>query len=197
MKLSHALLTTAFSLSLAACGGGGGDAPAPASADQAKVSLAEFEGVWKRDAAHDVCVPDFVYNQDYAARVRDVTLTKTGSNELEIAYAVQVYSDDACTVKQGLVRERFTVSLVPVTRAGRDNVVKGIPRFVGAVASADGGAGITLTALPDGRMTGLTNVKTIGDVQGGRLQFSVAEPGQPVDADGYPNDFNANDYFVR
>jgi hypothetical protein len=203
MKLSHALLTTACTLLLTACGGGGGDdVPPPAAAtqppeSQPTVSLTEFEGVWKRDAAHDVCVTDFIYNEAYAARVRDVTLTNKGNGVLEVAYAVLVYSDDACTTKQGLVTERFTLDVAQASRAGRDNVIKGVPAFVDGVASSDGGSSITLTAMPDGGMTGLTNVKTIIDVNNGQLQFSTADAGDPVDAEGYPNDFNANGYFVR
>lgn len=197
MKLSHALLTTAFTLSLTACGGGGNDAPAPAAAAQPTVSLTEFEGVWKRDAAHDVCVPDFIYNKDYAARVRDITLTNKGDGFLEIVYAVQVYKDDACTVKQGLVTERFKVGVALTPRPGRDNVFKGEPVFVQGVAGGEAGQGIVLTALPDGRMTGLDGVKTIGDVQAGRLQLSTVKPGGSVDADGYPIDFDAGNYFIR
>lgn len=200
MNPSRALLTTAFALSLTACGGGGGgDAPPPppAAPAQTSVSLTEFEGVWKRDAAHDVCAPDFIYNDAYSARVRDVKLTNLGDGVLEIAYAVLVYGDDACTVKQGLVTERFNVSASSIARAGRDNVIKGVPTFVGSTTSADGGLGVTLTALPDGDMTGLANVKTISDVHNARLQFATPGAGVAVDSEGYPNDFQADAYFVR
>lgn len=199
MKLSHALLTTAFTLSLTACGGGGGgggDTSTPA-AQASPVSLTEFEGVWMRDAAHDVCVPDFIYNKDYAARVRDVTVTNKGDGDLEIALAVLVYGDDACTIKQGLVTEQVLVKASSLARAGRDNVFKGIPTLVGSQLSADGGLGMSLQAMPDGRLIGLAGVKTIGDVQAGRLQFSKAQSGDPVDAEGYPTNFDADNYFVR
>lgn len=197
MSPSRVLLTTAFALSLSACGGGGDDAPPPAASAQTEVSLAEFEGVWKRDAAHDVCVPDFIYNNAYAARVRDITLTNVGNGVLEIAFAVLVYGDDVCTVKQGLVTERFTVSVTPIARSGRDNVIKGLPTMIGSTISADGGLGVTLTAQPNGHMTGLANVKTISDVHDSRLQFSLAIGGAPTDAQGYPSDFDAENYFVR
>lgn len=199
MNPSRALLATAFALSLTACGGGGGDEapPPPAAPAQPSVSLAEFEGVWTRDAANDVCVPDFIYNDAYAARVRDVTLTNKGNGLLEIAYAVLVYGDDTCTTKRGLVTERFTVNVAPISRSGRDNVIKGVPVFVGSTTSADGGLGVTLTALPDGDMTGLANVKTIGDVHNARLQFATPGTGVTVDSEGYPNDFQADAYFVR
>ncbi|NIU60497.1 MAG: hypothetical protein GWN66_01085, partial [Pseudomonas stutzeri] len=86
MNPSYALLATAFALTLTACGGGGDDAPPPAAAPaQTSVSLAEFEGVWKRDAANDSCNIDFVYNTAYASRIRDVTLTNKGNGVLEVA----------------------------------------------------------------------------------------------------------------
>jgi hypothetical protein len=197
MNPSRALLATAFALSLTACGGGGGDDAPPPAAPHTEVSLAEFEGVWKRDAAHEVCVPDLVYNDEYATRVRDITLRNAGNGVLEIAVAVLVYGDDACTVKQGLVTERFTMDVAPVARSGRDNVIKGQPTFVGSTISGDGGLGVTLTALPNGEMAGLANVKAISDVHNARLQFSLATGGAPTDAQGYPNDFDAENYFVR
>lgn len=198
MKLSHALLTTTFALSLTACGGGGGeDAPPPAAAAQPTVSLTEFEGVWKRDAAHDLCVPDFAYNDAYAARVRDITLTDKGQGKLEIALAVLVYDDDACTTKRGLVTERVTVSASQLARTGRDKVIKGVPALLGSQLSADGGLGMTLLAAPDGRLTGMVNLKTIFDVHAGRFQFVPAKAGVAVDGEGYASSFNADDYFVR
>lgn len=199
MNPSRALLTTAFALSLTACGGGGGDdAPPPTASAQTSVSLAEFEGVWKRDATQDECRIDFVYNTAYAFRVRDLTLTNKGNGVLEIAYAVLVYGDDTCTVKQGLVTERLTVNVAQATHAGRDNVIKGVVTSVGSTTSADGGSGVTLTAMPDGRMTGATaNAKLIGDVHNARLQFAGVNAGEPIDAEGYPTDFIPENYFVR
>jgi hypothetical protein len=199
MNPSRALLTTAFALSLTACGGGGGDdAPPPAAPAQTSVSLAEFEGVWKRDATQDDCKIDFDYNTAYASRIRDVTLTNKGNGVLEISNAVLVYGDDACTVKQGLVTERFTMNVAPATRAGRDNVIKGVVTFVGSTLSGDGGLGLSLNAMPDGRMSGLTNgTKAMGDVHNARLQFAGADAGEPVDAEGYPTDFIPENYFVR
>ena len=202
MKLSHALLTTACTLLLTACGGGGDDVPPPAEATQPPVSQptvspTEFEGVWKRDAAHDVCITDFAYNDAYAARVRDVTVSDKGNGDLEIALAVLIYGDDVCTVKQGLVTERVVVNASKLVRAGRDNVIKGVPAYVGSVASADGGLGLTLTAVPDGSLTGMIQRKTIFDVHEGRFQFVPARAGVPVDGDGYASNFYPDYYFVR
>ena len=47
-------------------------------------------------------------------------------------------------------------------------------------------------------MTGATaNTKSIGNVHNARLQFAGADAGEPVDAEGYPTDFEAVNYFVR
>ena len=207
MKLPHALLTTAMALSLTACGGRSDDgidplpespsalsaAPAPSPA----VSLSEFEGKWRRDDAHNVCRPDFPYNDAYAYRLRDITLQATPDGALEAAVAVLVYGDDSCTAKQGLVTERFRIDPASAPLSGRDNVLKGTSVFLNATDSADGGAGITFATPPQGRMSGLAQVKLIGDVHHGQLQLTTVDMGVAPDAEGFPSGFVADEYFVR
>ena len=128
-------------MSLTACGGGGGDdaPPPPAAPDQATVSLTEFEGVWKREATHVNCKTDFVYNTAYHHRLRDITWTNLGNGRLELALATRVYDDNACTMERGVVTERFTMTALPVTRSGRDNVFRADPVFSSGTSGGTGG----------------------------------------------------------
>lgn len=212
MKLPLALLATAMALSLTACGGrgGGGDdgtdatfAPATstqtagptgtASPTEPAVSLAEFEGTWRRDDAHNACLPDFPYNDAYAYRLRDITLQATADGALEAAVAVLVYGDDSCNAKQGLVTERFRIDLASTPLSGRDNVLKGSSVFLDY---ADG-LGITFATPPQGSASGLAQVKLIGDVHNGQLQLTTVDMGVAPDAEGFPSGFVADEYFVR
>lgn len=198
MKLINALFPCALILSLTACGGGGGDdAPPTAVPAQPSVSLAEFAGVWKREAAVNGCDANFIYNNAYHHRVRDVTLTDKGNGQLELAIAMLVYDDNLCAVERGVVTERFAMTALPVVRAGRDNVFKADPVWVDSVSRATGGASITLTKMPDGSMTELKGAKLVGDVRNGRLELASSSMSLPPDAAGYPNDFQADNYWIR
>lgn len=198
MKLFNAVLFSAVVLSLTACGGGGGDdAPPPAAPAQPAVSLEEFSGVWKREDAVNGCSANFIYNNAYHHRLRDITLTDKGNGQLELAVAKLVYEDNQCAIERGVVTERFAMTAWPVVRAGRDNVFKADPLWVNSVSRSIGGGTITLTKLPDGSMTDLKGAKLIGDVRDGRLELAVSNMSLPLDSAGYPNDFQADNYWIR
>lgn len=116
---------------------------------------------------------------------------------LAASVAVLVYGDDLCNTKQGLLTERFRIDLASMPLSGRDNVLKGSSVFLDFTDSADGGPGITFATPPQGSMSGLAQVKLIGDVHNGRLQIATVDMGVPPDAEGFPGGFVADEYFVR
>lgn len=89
------------------------------------------------------------------------------------------------------------MTALPVVRAGRDNVFKADPVWVDSVSRSIGGGTITLTKLPDGSMTELKGAKLIGDVRNGRLELASSSMSLPPDSAGYPNDFQADNYWIR
>lgn len=199
MQLSHLALSLSLPLALAACGGGGGggssspgtETPAPAA------SYTEFEGIWKPQGAASACHPDFTYNAGYHYRVRDITLKANGS-QLSASVAVLVYKDLACSTKLGLVTEVFDLSPQAHQVLGRDKVLQSRPALTGSTTGSDGdGAGMTLNALPDGRLSGWRAARLIADVQDNKLYLRVAAPGVPVDAQGFPTQFDADTFLLK
>lgn len=195
MKLSHKVLAALFTTALTACGGGGGDESTGPAMPPGGTSVAEFEGTW-HDRPGRECLPDFAYNTAYYHRLREATVTAV-DGQLRMASATLVFSDAACTLKQGLVTETLLLTLTPTTITGRDRVYRSVPSLVSASASADGGAGLTLTQMPDGELTGLTNRKVLIDVDGTRLYATSSDDAAALDAQGYPAAFHADRYLVR
>lgn len=199
--LPRLALSLALSLALGACGGGGGDGAETPSPSSNPVSTAssytEFEGIWKPQGAASACQPDFAYNMAYHYRVRDITLKANGS-QLSASVAVLVYKDLACSTKLGLVTETFDLSPQAHQVLGRDKVLQSRPALTGSTTGSDGdGAGMTLNAMPDGRLTGWRAAKLIADVQDNKLYLRVAAPGVPVDAQGFPTQFDADTFLLR
>ncbi len=124
-------------------------------------------------------------------------MTDMGNGQLEVAMAVLVYDDNLCAVERGVVTERFKMTVESVVRAGRDNVFKADPVWVQSLSSATGGASITLNKMPDGSMSGLDGVKLVGDVMNGKLELASSNMGLPLDAAGYPKDFQADNHWIR
>ena len=196
MKLSPCLLFTALALSLSACGGGGGDDPAPPVPNVSAPSLAEFEGLWKRDAASDLCLPAFPYNTAYYYRVRDITVT-IRNNNLDATLAFIVYGDVGCTTKQGLVTETFALNSQLASFSGRSNAIKGAPLMTASTSGADGGLGMTLTKFPDGTVSQLKNGKFVADLDSNKLYVTPSPIAASLDSAGYPSAFVLSEYFVR
>lgn len=197
MQLSHIALSLILPLALAACGGGGSssspstETPAPAAA------YPEFEGIWKPQGAASACRPDFPYRSGYHYRLRDITL-KADRSQLNASVAVLVYSDLGCQTKLGLITERFDLSPQPHQVLGRDKVLQSRPSLTGTTVGSDGdGAGMNLSALPDGRLTGWRAAQLIADVQDNKLFLRVAAPGVPVDAQGFPTQFDADTFLLK
>lgn len=195
MKLSHKVLAALFTTALTACGGGGGDESAGPVMAPSDTSVAEFEGTWHSQPGFE-CQPDYDYNPAYFYRLREATVTSV-DGQLQIAFATLVFSDAACTVKQGLVTETPLLTLTPTTITGRDRVYRSVPTLASATAGADGGAGLTLTQVPDGEITGMPGRKVLIDVEGTRLYVASNERATSLDAQGYPTGFRADAYLQR
>jgi hypothetical protein len=191
------LLFAAIALSLSACGGGGDDTPAPPSIPNLPApSLAEFEGLWKRDAASDVCLSAFPYNTAYHYRVRDLSVA-IRNNNLEATLAYIAYGDAGCTIKQGLVTETFVLNPQLAVFAGRSNVIKGTPAMIASTIGADGGLGLSLTKMPDGTVSQLKNGKFTADLETNKLYVTTSTNAAALDGGGFPSAFLLSEYFVR
>jgi hypothetical protein len=196
LKLSPCLLLAALASSLSACGGGGGDEPAPSVPSISAPSVAEFEGLWKRDAALDLCLPAFPYNTAYHYRVRDITVASRNNN-LEATLAYIAYGDAGCASKQGLVTETFVLNPQLAFFSGRSNSIKGTPAMIASTIGADGGLGLSLTKMPDGTVSQLKNGKFAADVENSKLYVTTSTTAGSLDSGGFPSALLLNDYFVR
>jgi hypothetical protein len=198
MKLSPVRLATlvAFTLPMCACGGGG-DSGATTPTEISSPSFTEFAGVWKRDAASDACMVSFPYNTAYHYRLRDIVISEQPAGNLRAVTAYNVYADAACTVKQGLVTETFALNPSQFVVSGRTNLISSEPVMSGSTLGADGGAGLTVTTMPDGQLSGFKNVKLIADVDADRLLITTSNMGTPLFSSGYPAAIDPNHYYVR
>lgn len=200
MQLSHLLLAATLPLALLACGGGGGadNAATPTTeASSPATENTEFQGVWKPQGVAGTCRADFPYRTGNYYRLRDITL-KADRSQLTASVAVLVYSDFGCLTKLGLITENFDLSPQPRQVAGRDKVLQSRPAFTGSVTSNDvDGAGLILSAVPDGRLSGWRGAQLIADVQDNKLYLRVGGTGVPMDAQGFPTQFDPDGFLVK
>lgn len=195
MKLSHTLLCTLPLFLLTACGGGGSDAPPAPPTTIPAATLAAFEGVWHSKPGME-CLPSFDYNPAYFFRLREAVVVAIGG-ALEVTFAVEIFGDAACANKQGLLTEGFMMNMVPTAVTGRDGVYRSEPSLTMSTMSADGGAGFTLTKVPDGEVSGLKGRKVLVDVVGTRFDITASDDPVPLDGLGFPTQFDANKHLVR
>lgn len=153
-------------------------------------------GVWKRDAALDLCLPAFPYNTAYYYRLRDVSVVARDNN-LDATLAFIAYEDAVCTIKRGLVTETFALNPQPASYPGLANAVKGTPAMTASTIGADGGLGLSLTKMPDGTVSRLKNDKYAADVANSKLYVTTTSTATSVDGAGYPSAILLTDYFVR
>lgn len=157
--------------------------------------VAEFEGTWHSKPGLE-CLPGYLYNPAYFDRLREATIVAV-DGQLQIALATLAFSDAACTVKQGLVTETLVLTLTPTVVAGRDRVYRSEPALTSAMAGTDGGAGLTLSQMPDGELIGWVNRKVLIDVDGTRLYITASDDAAALDAQGYSAAFHAERYLER
>lgn len=195
MKPSHTLLCTLPLFLFTACGGGGDDAPSAPPTTVPAAALAAFEGIWHSKPGME-CLPGFDYNPAYFFRLREALVAAAGGG-LEVTFAVEIFDDAACANKRGLLTERLMMNMVPTTVSGRTGVYRSEPSLTLSTMSADGGAGFTLTKVPDGEVSDMNGRRMLVDVVGTQLDLTSSDDPVPLDTQGFPTQFDANKYLVR
>ena len=188
MRIANWVLVSSVAF-LTACGGGGssggGDSPATTGFDST-----EFQGTWARnDGTADTsianCFNFTTYGGTFGGLNRPSVITAT-----TLTSKVDVYSDNTCGTKVGLLTQTYSISWAAGSVAGKTNVAKVILTSTGYTNSADGAGGYVLPTPP---VIGVVS-KTLLYVVGTLMYLGNTAP---VDADSFPTTLAAAALYTR
>jgi hypothetical protein len=141
-RITLATTLVAACAALSACGGGGSDSSATSTYD-----ATAFVGTWTA-VSTAACTPGFAYNAAYASKPSSVTITST-----TLAITQIIYTDATCATKAGKLVESYNVVTSEGVVSGWSNEARMAATVMGISTGADGGAGLSLTKVPDGTAT--------------------------------------------
>ncbi len=182
MSLRPMVLVCALGLSLVGCGGGGSSTSStPGTSTPVAFSSAAFIGTWSNVVPG--CYANFAYNTALFYKVDSTVITAT-----QVDFVMTAYTDAACTLKAGKVKDFYHVTFKDGGTSGSIQLAKMAFTFTGSSVGADGGTGITLNKLQDGTASGGSRKYLIG-VDG--TKFYGTDGTSTLDSEGYPTKVTA------
>ncbi|QDL55359.1 hypothetical protein [Rhodoferax aquaticus] len=190
MKKQIAVLLTCIVLTACGGGGDGGESSSNATSTSAFDST-PFQGTWKRNdgtASGNVanCFNFTTYGGTYGGLNGPIVVTGT-----TLTNTIEVYSDNTCATYLGKLVRNYSVVFSAGAITGKTTVANALITSTGYSISADGGAGFTLSSVPQ---TGVVS-KQVFDVEGS-LMYAGNSSGA-LDSNGYPTTLQATALYTR
>ncbi|MCW8174002.1 hypothetical protein [Verminephrobacter aporrectodeae] len=192
---SPLILATLCAAALTACGGSGGGSDASTDTGASPTApgdfrVAEYVGTWTGDTT--ICKAGFPYSSKDKAYSYRMTSLMLAEKTVEVTYTA--YTDAACMSKAGRLIEKYDASWSAGSAPGKTNVARVSLAFTGSNTGADGGSGLALNMMPDGKFISSTG-KLLLDVDGTNLYGPAADT--KMDADGFPMTLNTTSFATK